>query len=93
MERYRTRRRATGDLEPTAQRHGPTPVQRARWRAWLPARREVAADATLAEHAAALADQQGVVVSLATRSRAIARRRRGGAGVSVQAGGSAPQSG
>ncbi len=43
-----------------------------RLHAWLPARLQQAADATLAEHAAALTAEQGVVVSLATMSRAIA---------------------
>ncbi len=43
-----------------------------RLHAWLPARLPQAADATLAEHAAALTAEQGVVVSLETMSRAIA---------------------
>jgi transposase len=92
VERYLARRRATGSLAPTVQRHGPLPVKRARLQAWLPARLEAARDATLAEHAAAFADQTGMSVSLATMCRAIAglppepgaeltpsgRRRRGG---------------
>jgi transposase len=53
--RYLARRRATGSLAPTVQRHGPAPVKRARLHAWLPARLAAAADATLAEHAAAFA--------------------------------------
>ncbi len=72
VERYLARRRATGSLAPTVQRHGPLPVKRARLQAWLPARLEVAADATLAEHAAAFAAEQGMRVSLASMSRAIA---------------------
>ena len=68
IERYLARRRATGSLAPTVQRHGPLPVKRARLPAWLPA----AADATLAEHAAAFAAEQGGRVSLASMSRAIA---------------------
>src|SRR3712207_5932966 len=55
VERYLARRRASGSLAPTVQRHGPLPVKRDRLHAWLPARLEVAADATLAEHAAAFA--------------------------------------
>jgi transposase len=71
VERYLARRRATGTLAPTVQRHGPPPVKRAALHAWLPARLAAAADATLAEHAAAFAAEQGEVVSLATMSRAI----------------------
>ena len=69
--RYLTRRRNTGSLAPTAYRHGPRPEKKARLQAWLPARLTVAADATLAEHTAAFSAEQGVVVSLATMSRAI----------------------
>jgi transposase len=72
VERYLARRRVTGSLAPTVQRHGPLPVKRVRLHAWLPARLEVAADASLAEHAAAFAAETGVRVSLATMSRAIA---------------------
>ncbi len=72
VERYLARRRATGSLAPTVQRHGPLPVKRARLPAWLPGRLEVAADATLAEHAAAFADQTGMRVSLPTMCRTIA---------------------
>jgi transposase len=72
VERYLTRRRATGSLAPTEQRHGPAPEKKQRLHAWLPGRLAAAADATLAEHAAAFADQQGLAVSLATMSRAIA---------------------
>jgi transposase len=69
--RYLARRRDTGSLAPTAQRHGPRPQKKARLQAWLPARLQVAADATLAEHATAFTAEHGVVVSLATMSRAI----------------------
>ena len=55
VERYLARRRATGSLAPTAYRHGPRPEKTQRLQAWLPARLQVAADATLTEHAA-LAD-------------------------------------
>src|SRR3954470_22700777 len=70
--RYLARRRTTGSLAATVQRHGPRPEKKARLHAWLPARLQQAADATLAEHAEALTAEQGVVVSLATMSRAIA---------------------
>jgi transposase len=69
--RYLARRRDTGSLAPTAQRHGPRPQKKARLQAWLPARLQVAADATLAEHATAFTAEHGVVVSLATMSRAV----------------------
>ena len=72
VERYLARRRATGSLVATEQRHGPEPRQRRQLQAWLPARLAAAADATLAEHVAAFAAEQGVVVSLASMSRAIA---------------------
>src|SRR3954447_10952803 len=65
--RYLARRRDTGSLAPTAHRHGPVPEKKARVQAWLPARLDAAADATLAE-------QTGVVVSTATMSRAITTR-------------------
>jgi transposase len=72
VERLLARRRATGTLAPTVQRHGPSPVKRVRLQAWLPARLEAAADATLAEHAAAFAVETGLRVSLASMCRAIA---------------------
>ncbi len=72
VERYLARRRDTGSLAPAVQRHGPKPEKKRRLHAWLPARLQVAADATLAEHAAAFAAEHGVVVSLATMSRAVA---------------------
>src|SRR5919107_5133080 len=71
VARYLTRRRTTGSLAPAVQRHGPRPEKKARLQAWLPARLQRAADATLAEHAAAFTAEQGVVVSLATMSRAL----------------------
>ena len=70
--RYLTRRRRTGSLAPTAQRHGPLPQKKQQLQAWLPDRLDAAADATLAEHVSAFANQRGVVVSAATMSRAIA---------------------
>jgi transposase len=74
VERYLARRRATGSLAATEQRHGPAPKVRRRLSAWLPARLAAAADATLAEHAAAFAAETGLPVSLASMSRAIACR-------------------
>ena len=72
VERYLARRRTTGNVAPVVQRRGPVPRKKARLQAWLPARLEQAADATLAEHATAFTVQTGVVVSSATMSRAIA---------------------
>ena len=72
VERYLARRRAIGSLAATQQRHGPEPKVRRRLQAWLPARLAAAADATLAEHAAAIAAETGLRVSLASMSRAIA---------------------
>ena len=63
VERYLARRRTTGSLAPSVQRHGPKPEKKARVQAWLAARLDAAADATLAEHATAFAEQTGVVVS------------------------------
>jgi transposase len=71
VERYLARRRATGSVAVTEQRHGPEPKVRARLHAWLPARLEAAADATLAEHVAAFVAAGGQPVSLASMSRAI----------------------
>src|SRR3712207_4320747 len=71
VARYLARRRTTGSLAPTTYRHGPVPEKKRRLPAWLPARRAVAADAPLAEHAAAFAADEGVGVSAATMSRAI----------------------
>lgn len=72
IQRWIARRRVTGSLAPTAQRHGPALAKGQALCAWLPARLGSAGDATLAEHAGAAAQQLGVVVSLATLSRAIA---------------------
>jgi transposase len=55
VERYLSRRRRTGSLAPTEQRHGPEPKQRRQLQAWLPARLDAVADAALAEHVAAFA--------------------------------------
>ena len=70
--RYLARRRDTGSLAPTAHRHGPVPEKKARVQAWLPARLDAAADATLAEHVAAFIAAGGQPVSAASMSRAIA---------------------
>jgi transposase len=72
VERYLARRRATGGLAPTEQRHGPEPRQRQQLHAWLPARLDAAADATLEEHVTAFAAAGGERVSMASMSRAIA---------------------
>src|SRR3954466_12799189 len=72
VERYVARRRVTGSLAATEQRHGPEPRQRRQLQAWLLARLAAAADATLAEHAAAFAAETGLRVSPASMSRAIA---------------------
>ncbi len=72
VERYLARRRATGSLTPTEQRHGPEPKKKQRLYAWLPDRLDTAADASLAEHVAAFAEAEGVEVSLASMARAIA---------------------
>jgi transposase len=53
VERYLARRRSTGSLAATEQRHGPEPKQRQQLHAWLPGRLEAAADATLDEHVTA----------------------------------------
>jgi transposase len=72
VERYLARRRATGSLAATEQRHGPEPKVRQQLHAWLPARLDAAADATLDEHVAAFVAGGGQRVSLASMSRAIA---------------------
>src|SRR3982751_1910880 len=71
VERYLSRRRVTGSLAVTAQRHGPEPTVRRALQAWLPARLDAAADATLAEHVAAFVAAGGARVSLSAMSRAI----------------------
>ena len=50
---------------------GPKPEKKARVQAWLAARLDAAAHATLAEHATAFAEQTGVVVSTAAMSRSL----------------------
>ena len=72
VERYMARRRVTGSLAATEQRHGREPTVRRRLQAWLPARLDAAADATLAEHVAAFVAAGGAPVSLSAMSRAIA---------------------
>src|SRR5881227_4410340 len=72
VERYLARRRVTGSLAATEQRHGPEPTVRRQLQAWLPARLDAAADATLAEHVAAFITAGGQPVSLSAMSRAIA---------------------
>src|SRR5436305_13127306 len=72
VERYLARRRVTGSLAATEQRHGPEPTVRRALQAWLPDRLAAAADATLAEHVAAFVAAGGEPVSLAAMSRAIA---------------------
>jgi transposase len=71
VERYLARRRATGSLAATEQRHGPEPKVRQRLQAWLPDRLDAVADATLAEHVAAFVAAGGQPVSLSAMSRAI----------------------
>jgi transposase len=72
VERYLARRRVTGSLAATEQRHGREPKIRRQLQAWLPARLDAAADATLAEHVAAFLAAGGPRVSLSAMSRAIA---------------------
>src|SRR3954465_12051473 len=72
VERYLARRRVSGSLAATEQRHGPEPTVRRQLQAWLPDRVPAAADATLAEHVAAFVAAGGQRVSLAAMSRAIA---------------------
>src|SRR4051794_30530217 len=71
VERYLSRRRRSGSLAATEQRHGHEPTVRRRLRAWVPARLDAAADATLAEHVAAFVAAGGAPVSLSAMSRAI----------------------
>jgi transposase len=72
VERYLARRRTTGSLAATEQRHGREPTVRQALQAWLPARLDAAADATLTEHVAAFVAAGGQPVSLSAMSRAIA---------------------
>src|SRR4051794_24969810 len=71
VERYLSRRRRSGSLAATEQRHGREPKIRRQLQAWLPARLDAAADATLAEHVAAFVAAGGARVSLSAMSRAI----------------------
>jgi transposase len=71
VERYLSRRRRSGSLAATEQRHGPEPTVRRALQAWLPERLDAAADATLAEHVAAFVAAGGPRVSLSAMSRAI----------------------
>src|SRR4051794_41859110 len=73
VERYLARRRATGSLAVTEQRHGREPKQRRQLQAWLPGRLEAAADPTLAGHAAAVLPARGPPASLSAGPRALAR--------------------
>src|SRR3954454_8827514 len=72
VERYLARRRATGSLVATEQRHGPEPTVRRQLHAWLPDRLAAAADGTLAAPVAGVVAAGGERVSLASMSRAIA---------------------
>src|SRR4051812_20517800 len=72
VERYLARRRATGGLAATEQRHGPEPTVRRQLQAWLPERLGAAADATLAEHVGAFVAAGGEPGSPGSMSRAIA---------------------
>src|SRR3712207_4389179 len=93
VERYLARRRTTGSLAPKEQRHGPVPEKKQQLQAWLPARLQQAADATLTEHAAAFTAEHGVVVSAATMSRAITTLPADEPGQAVTAGGRARRPG
>src|SRR4051812_5997503 len=72
VERYLARRRATGGLAATEQRHGPEPTVRRQLQAWLPERLGAAAGAGLAERGGGFVAAGGEPVSLASMSRAIA---------------------
>src|SRR4051812_3414494 len=74
VERYLARRRVTGSLAATEQRHGPEPRQRRQLQAWLPSRLDAAADATLAEHVAAVLADGGPTGAPAAVSRGVTRR-------------------
>src|SRR4051794_38359340 len=73
VERYLARRRVTGSLVATEQRHGPEPTVRRQLQAWLPDRLAAAADATLAEHVTAFVAAGGGPGALAAMSRGVAR--------------------
>src|SRR3712207_9403976 len=59
VERYLARRRTTGSLAPSVQRHGPKPEKKARVQAWLAARLDAAAEATPAQHGSAFGQPTG----------------------------------
>jgi hypothetical protein len=66
---------ATGSLAATEQRHGPKPKKRQQLHAWLPARLDAAANATLEEleeHVTAFVAAGGEPVARASMPRAIA---------------------
>src|SRR4051812_50034713 len=69
VERYLARRRATGSLVATEQRHGPEPKTRQQLHAWLPDRLAAAADPTLAQHVAAFVPARRGRASLASIPR------------------------
>ena len=71
VRRWLRRRRLTGGVAPTPARRPPAPKGGALL-AWLPARLAARPDATLEELAGAFAAEEGVAVSTATVSRAVA---------------------
>src|SRR4051794_22923221 len=73
VERYLARRRVTGSLAATEQRHGPEPTVRRQLQAWLPARLDAVADATLAGHVTGFVAAGGGPGALAAMSRGVAR--------------------
>src|SRR4051812_18611544 len=74
VERYLARRRVTGSLAATEQRHGPEPTGRRQLQAWLPAPPDAVAGATPAEHVAAVRAARGPPGSAA----AVRRQRQAG---------------
>ena len=72
IERWRRRQRETGRVAPSPRAGRPRRIGPAQ-EAALVAQAEALADATLAEHCARWAVEQGVRVSLATMSRALTR--------------------
>jgi hypothetical protein len=71
VERHLSRRRASGSLAATEQRHGPEPMRR-QLHAWLPDRLAAAAYAMLEEHVTLFVVAGGERVSPASMSQAIA---------------------
>src|SRR4051794_41720116 len=71
VERYLARRRVTGSLVATQQRHGPEPTVRRQLQAWLPDRLAAAADATLAEHVTAFVAAGGARGAAASLARGV----------------------